>query len=939
MKKNIHLKEDPPEREKTEKIAYYSLTNDQVLHDLETTVENGLSDAEALKRQSKYGKNQLVAKKPKTILQMIWSQLKDVMIIVLFLAAVVAFVFQEWVEGGVILAIIITNTVIGVVQEYKANNAIDALKNMAAPQARVIREGEEHTILAADLVPGDIVYLEDGAIVPADMRIIEGNNLRVSEASLTGESLPIDKDDAVVLKPETALADRVNMVFASSIVMYGTGVGVVCGTGMETEVGQIAGLLDQQDELDSPLKKKLNKIGKILSLVGLIIAVLIFVVKMSWGGWVYMENEMLAPGFIGALMMSLSLAISIIPEGLPASATIVMALGVQRMAKESALVRRLPAIETLGSASVICSDKTGTLTKNKMSVTEIAVNGNFLAGETISVDEAKHRVNKDIYRELIRCAALCNNATRDPDNPAVIFGDPTEGALLNLALEFGVENEEYEDDHPRLFEQPFDSDRKRMSTINQMKDGYVIYTKGAVEELLPICRQMLTSDGVKTIGEEDIAAILDLNQNMSARALRVLGFAYKKTKVIPDDDGADIENDLIFIGAVGMIDPPRLEVKDAIKTCHDAGIKVIMITGDHQVTAATIAKGLGILEAGNTIVTGDELEEMDLEALRQALKTTTVFARVTPSDKLRIVEALKLNNEVVAMTGDGVNDSPALKFADIGIAMGITGTDVSKDASDMILMDDDFKTIEYAVREGRRVYQNIQKIIQFLLAGNIAEVLTILFAALINIPAPINAVQILVINLVTDTLPALALGVDPAHKSVMKEKPIKKAGLFDKGLVSRVLLHGVFLLIATGLAYVIGLFAANKWTLSWETLMDPGEEYPVAVTMAFMVLALSQLVHSLNQRSNLDSAFKTGNGHNKMLWLAVGTSVVVVAIILFVPGVNDVVFGLTYMPWYLYLVALALSFLPLLFVEIQKFFVRLRRRQKIKKENLKKSNQ
>lgn len=950
MKKKQALEgPDPaPEDQKPTRKTYHDLSIEASLAELNSDFDNGLSEEEALHRQEKYGKNELEEGKQKSLLQMIWDQLKDVMILVLLIAAVLSFVFQEWVEGGVILTIILVNTVIGVVQEKKAANAINSLKSMSAPQARVIRDGEEHTILANELVPGDIVYLEDGTIVPADMRIIESNNLKISEASLTGESVPSDKEDELVLKQDTTLGDRLNMAYSSSVVMYGTGYGIVTATGMNTEVGAIAGLLNNQKSIETPLKKKLSKIGKILSLVGLIIAVVIFVTKMSYGGWQFWDttNNVIAPSFVGALMMALSLAISVIPEGLPATATIVMALGVQRMAKQNALVRKLPAVETLGSASVICSDKTGTLTLNKMTVTEIAINGSFKEGKSLKIEEAKALQNKKVLTELIYCSALCNNATRDADDPKIIYGDPTEAALLNFALQFGIENEEFEDSHERLFEQPFDSERKRMSVINKMNDdAYYVYTKGAVEELLPLCTHIITSTGVRKMSQKDIDGILKMNLNMSRRALRVLGYAYKEIKEVPEDDETDVENNLIFVGMTGMIDPPRVEVKDAIQTCHEAGIKVIMITGDHRITAATIARQLGILGSGNTVLDGDELDDLSDAELRKTLKTATVFARVSPSDKLRIVNALRANGEVVAMTGDGVNDSPALKSSDIGISMGITGTDVAKDASDMVLMDDNFTTIEYAVREGRRVYRNIQKVIQFLLAGNIAEVVTILFAALLNIPQPINAVQILVINLVTDTLPALALGVDPAHKDIMKEKPVKTGSLFDRGLVSRVIWHGLFIAITTMIAFTIGL--AVTWNtlglpFTWETLhsfanhdggivsMVGGESfaYRTAVTMAFSVLALSQLIHSANQRSNSMSIFSKGNGKNKSLRYAMLGSLLVMLVIMFVPVVNTNIFGIvgfygefgSY--WWLYIVILALSFVPTILVELQKAGVR-----------------
>ena len=938
---------------------YYYISKKEALDELGTNLETGLADEQVIEKRKIHGLNELQSAKKRSIWRMIWDQLKDVMILVLFIAAALSFAVGyrrgHFTESIVILAIIVINTVIGVIQEKRANNAIESLKSMSAPQARVLRNGEEDVIPASELVPGDIVFLEDGTIIPADIRLIESYNLKVSEASLTGESLPIEKDEDSIISEETLLGDRLTMTYASSTVVYGTGFGVVTQTGMRTEVGKIAGLLSGQPDEDSLLKKKLNRIGKILSITGIIIAIIVFVVMMSYGNWVFWDGDWFSPAFEGALVMALALAISVIPEGLPATATIVMALGVQRMAKENALVRKLPAVETLGSASVICTDKTGTLTINRMTVTEIAINGNFKEGKTLKLEEALKESHKDSIKQLINCAALCNNATRDPDDPKIIHGDPTEAALLNFALKFGVENEDYEDNHERLFEQPFDSERKRMSTVNKMEDGNFVFTKGAVEDLLPLCTHISTSTGVRKITQKDIDNILKINLLMSRRALRVLGYAYKKISKVPEDDHADLENNLIFVGVTGMIDPPRVEVKDAIQTCHEAGIKVIMITGDHRITATSIARQLGILSGNNTVIDGDDLDDMSDKELRNALKNATVFARVSASDKLRIIDAFKANGEVVAMTGDGVNDSPALRAADIGISMGITGTDVAKDASDMVLMNDNFTTIEYAVREGRRVYRNIQKVIQFLLAGNIAEVLTIVFAAIAGLPQPINAAQILIVNLVTDTLPALALGVDPTHKNIMKEKPIKSGSIFDSGLIGRVVFHGLIIAIVTLAGFFIGLsvgFDFGGIDFTWTSIKEiiPVIARPtadmatftsrelslwsangIAVTMAFGTLALSQLIHSVNQRSNKMSLFSRGNGHNKPLIIAVFASLAILAGILLLP-INNAngysVFGVVGFYgdnssiWWLYLVIIALSIIPTMFVEIQKLVIR-----------------
>ena len=869
------------------------------------TSEEGLSDAEAAKRLEQYGKNNLRQKKPKSIAKMIWEQITDVMVLILIAAAIFSFVMSFFEDGEglaeciVILVVIVLNATIGVVQEKKAANALEALKNMTAPTARVLREGEESVVPASELVPGDIVYLEDGCIVPADIRIIQDSNLKVQEAALTGESVPSEKDGPTVLPEDAPLGDRINMAYSSSVVMYGNATGIVVGTGMNTEVGKIANLLDEQDETDTPMKRKLNSVGKTLSLVGLIVCVVIFAIGLIRDGWA---------AWVNYVFIAISLAISIIPEGLPATSTIIMALGVQRMAKKNALVKSLPAVETLGSATVVCCDKTGTLTLNKMTVTHLAVGDDFLQGVTTKVEDVSKKYDRSVYQNLLSGAALCINAKKDPDNPGNILGDPTEGALVYLAEKFGIDCEEYEDAHPRAFEQPFDSDRKRMSVLNRMEGELTVYTKGAVDEMLPLCTKYRTKDGVREMTEADREQILKVCNGMSAEALRVLGFAVRSVSEVPEDESCDLERDLTFVGVVGMIDPPRKEVIQAVETCHTAGIRVVMITGDHKVTAMAIAKQLHIFRDGNTVISGQELDEMTDEQLDEAVKTCVVFARVSPSDKLRIIQSLKRTGEVAAMTGDGVNDSPALKEADIGVAMGITGTDVAKDAADVILLDDNFTTIEYAIREGRRVYRNIQKVIQFLVAGNIAEILILLLAVVFGWQMPILAVHILLINLATDSLPAVALGVDPASANIMKHKPIKSGTLFEKGMIYRIVLHGLFISAAALAAYWIGMLVY--------------ENHDESMTMTFIVLSVSQLSHALNQRSNTDSIFKRGQGHNKFLLIALLASAAIVALVVFVPPLMSL-FDLVYIGWTEWLICIGLSLFPLVAVEISKIFIRL----------------
>ena len=635
--------------------------------------------------------------------------------------------------------------------------------------------------------------------------------------------------------------------------------------------------------------------GKTLTVIGLIVCVLIFLL-----GALY--HRPLIPQFLVAI----SLAISIIPEGLPATATIVMALGVQRMAKKNALIRKLPAVETLGSATVICSDKTGTLTLNQMTVTHIAVNGDFAAGQGTPVAEAAQRHPK-VYQELIYAAALCNDASLDPDHPGQIIGDPTEGALIYLAQAFGIDHEDLEETYPRLFEQPFDSDRKRMTTVHRIQDRNIAYTKGAVDEMLPLCTHMLTAAGVRPMTETDRRQILSLCNQMSEQALRVLGFAMRTLEHIPGEEDDSVECDLTFVGITGMIDPPRKEVARSVATCQQAGIRTVMITGDHKVTALAIARELGIYRPGNTVLSGDELDAMSEEDLDAAVGTTTVFSRVSPADKLRIIQSLKRTGEVTAMTGDGVNDSPALKAADIGVAMGVTGTDVAKDASNMILLDDSFTTIAYAIKEGRRVYRNIQKVIQFLLVGNIAEILTLFLATALNWEAPLLAVHILWVNLATATLPALALGVDPASKNIMKHPPVRSGTLFERDLVRRVVTQGIFVALLTTAAYWIGVRMADHTT---------------GQTMAFCVLALSQMLRAFNQRSNTEPIWVRAEGINPWLIVSFGVSALLMAAILWIPPLQSA-FQLTTLSGLSWLVVLGLSLLSILQVEVSKAIRRL----------------
>lgn len=846
-----------------------------IIEELKTNTKTGLTTEEVRKRQEQYGLNELKQKKKKTILKMVIEQLTDKMIIILLIASILSFLLGEKLEGVVILFIIAINIIISVVQEKKASDALEALKNMNAPHSLVLRNGKKEKVLAKDLVPGDIIYLEAGNIIPADIRWIEENEILVDESALTGESVAVEKDKDYIGSAKEPLGERQNMGFSSTIINNGTGVGVVTSIGMDTEIGMIAKLLDNDTSLETPLKKKLNKIGKVLSILGITISILIFIIGLLHG-----------KNIIDILMISISLAISVIPEGLPATVTVVMAIGVQRMAQKRALVKQLPAVETLGSATVICTDKTGTLTENKMTVTEYYTADNLI----------ENKENK-LTEKLVACGVLCNNSTIIKGE---IQGDPTEGALLLFAEKNKYKVEEFIKEQEKIQEKPFDSDRKLMTVICKDKTKkQTAYVKGAPEELIEKCTYAYINGKKKKLTKEGKEKILKKCEELSNNALRSLAFAYKTEKL----KLSEVEEDLIFLGIVGMIDPPRREVMASIKSCHEAGIRVIMITGDHKATAVAIAKKLGIYKEGDLAVNVEEFHEMTREELHKKLYRISVFSRVSPKDKLDIVNALQEQQEIVGMTGDGVNDAPALNTADIGIAMGKNGTDVAKDAADMLLLDDNFATIEVAIKEGRRIYRNIQKVIQFLLTGNIAEVLTIFLAMVFNLQTPILAVHILFVNLITDTLPALALGVDPANKNTMKHPPTKKGTLFEKSMVANIAYYGALLTLLSFSAYFVGLQTS----------------YETAITMTFITLCLSQIVHAMNQHSNTISFFSKEQPKNKMLFLAMLASVTMLMIIIFVPALSQFfsIVELTAMQW---LTVIGLSLVPLIVSEIIKLF-------------------
>ncbi|QWT55250.1 calcium-translocating P-type ATPase, PMCA-type [Christensenella sp. MSJ-20] len=865
---------------------FYSQSVEQTAQALGTDQNRGLGGDQAREQQQKHGFNELEQKPGKTTFQLFVDQLKDFMIIVLLAAAVISGALGEVVDACVILLIVVLNAIIGVAQQKKAEQSLNALKKMSAPFAKVLREGEVISIPAREVVVGDVVILEAGDMVPADMRLVECVNLKIQESALTGESDAVEKDASVLLPEGAPLGDRINMAYSSSVVTYGRGRGVVTAIAMDTEVGRIAHMLQQEGDRMTPLQQKLEKLGKTLAIAALAICVVIFAAGMLYN-----------KPFFEMFLTSVSLAVAAIPEGLPAIATIVLALSVQRMAKLNAIVRTLPSVETLGSATVICSDKTGTLTMNQMEVLKLYVNG-----ETYAPEEAR---SGELEALLLNNCALCNDARfSSKDGGETALGDPTEIALINVAKRMGYNKSDLEEQSPRVAELPFDSDRKLMTTVHRLPDGTIrAFVKGAVDILLNRCTRIGEEGGSRPITEEDRAAIAAANDGMAQSALRVLAMAYQDIDAIPEkDEMPSLEENLIYIGMVGMMDPPRPEARDAVALCAQAGIRPVMITGDHKTTAVAIAESLGILREGDLAITGQELEAMSDAELAEKVDRISVYARISPEHKVRIVNAWQKNGHIVAMTGDGVNDAPALKNADIGAAMGIVGTEVAKEAADIVLTDDNFATVVSAVGEGRRIYDNILKAIQFLLSCNVGEIFTLFLATLLNWHEPLLPVHILWVNLVTDSLPALGLGVDPAEKGIMNRKAERHDSVFTKGLVWRMCYQGLLIGGITLLAYTYGFFTTG---------VEAGR------TMAFVTLAFSQLIHVFNVRSSHLSAFSRDIGRNKYLWGAVGISAALMLLVLFVPFLSGVfsVVALTAMQW---LVVLGLCLVPVVVVEIFK---------------------
>ena len=862
-------------------MEWFIKSSEEVLKDLGTDVGVGLNSNQVSERRQKYGENALAAKPGKTLLQRFIAQFADILIIILLLSAAVSFAIalmdpngEGFFEPILILVIVIINACVGVYQESKAEKALDALKKMASPHARVIRDGEEQMVETKELVPGDIVRLEAGDFVPADSRLIRATNLKVDESALTGESLPVEKDAAAVVSEIAPLGDRINMVYSGCSVSYGTGLAVVTATGMDTEMGKIASLLNEETEEETPLQQKLAQLGKILGYICLAACAIVFVVGLVDG---------MAP--LEIFMVAVSLAVSAIPEGLPAIVTIVLSIGVQRMVEHNAIIRSLPAVETLGSSSVICSDKTGTLTQNRMTLTKAWVNGSE-EPEVITAD------NSDEVKKLLLCGALCcDGSVVFLEDGEKHIGDPTETSIVLAAHRNGMPKDEINRLHPRVAELPFDSDRKMMTTVNMFDGKPIAIVKGAFDKIAELCVN----------GDIDMGA--RINREMGEAALRVITVAYKELDSVPENPSTkELESGLTLLGLVGMIDPPREEVKDAVALCRQAGIKPVMITGDHVITASAIAKEIGILGDDDESVTGLQVDAMSDEELLERVRHIAVYARVTPENKIRIVKAWQKLGEVAAMTGDGVNDAPALKAADIGCAMGITGTDVAKGAADMTLTDDNFATIVEAVRQGRGIFDNIRKVVGYLIGTNIGEILVVFFAMILWRVAPLLSMQLLWLNLLTDSLPAIALGMEPVDEDVMTRKPkARSEGIFAGGFGLRVALQGLYFGAVSLFGFWLGRHATGT---------DIGGQ-----RLCFMVMATAEIVQSFNMRSH-HSLFHSNPFANKMLNLAAVLSFALTALVLFTP--LRTLFEMTVLPTEYYLYGLGLAFFSIPLMEAGK---------------------
>lgn len=863
---------------------FFSKSSKDVLNHFNVTKE-GLSTEQVNKSKEENGFNELTEKKKKSVLVVFLEQFKDLLVGILIVAALISMATGDVESTLVIFAVIIMNAILGTVQNVKAEQSLNSLKALSSPNAKVIRNGVKVEIPSRKVVPGDIVVLEAGDLVVADGRIIESFSLQVNESALTGESESVNKFEEVIDSEEVALGDQKNMVFSSSLVTYGRALIVVTNTGMTTELGKIATLMEQTKEKKTPLQITLDDFSKKLATIILIICIIVF------GLSVYRQTEIL-----DALMFAVALAVAAIPEALSSIVTIVLALGTQKMAKENAIIKNIKSVEGLGCVSIICSDKTGTLTQNKMTTKQIFVDNSLIESEDIKFND--NLVQKD----LMRAAILCNDST-SVDGKEI--GDPTEVALVNLGHVHSLNEQDVRDEFKRLKEIPFDSDRKLMSTLHYIDNKYVMYTKGALDVLLDRTTHIRTSEGVKEITQADKDRILNTNQYLSENGLRVLSFAYKELdseKELSLDD----ENNYTFLGLISMIDPPRVESAEAVKDCIMAGIKPIMITGDHKITASAIAKQIGILQEGDMAVTGLELDKMSDEELNKKLSHISVYARVSPENKIRIVDAWQNKGKIVAMTGDGVNDAPALKQADIGIAMGITGTEVSKDAASMILTDDNFATIVKSITNGRNVYRNIKNSIKFLLSGNMSGIIAVLYASIMNLSVPFAPVHLLFINLLTDSLPAIAIGMEKSSKDLLKDKPRdSKESILTKDFMIEIAFEGLLIAIFTIIAFHIGLSTGNK---------------EIASTMAFSTLCLARLFHGFNCRGK-KSVFSLGVFSNKFSWYAFGTGLIFLNAVLFIPPLQNL-FQVASLSSSLVLAIYLLAFFPTLVIQVYKVFAK-----------------
>ena len=860
----------------------YGKDSQTILKEFKTT-EKGLSDNEVKKRKESFGNNALKEKKRKGILKVFFNQFKDLLVGILIVAGIISIITDNVESTLVIFIVILLNAILGTVQYFKAEQSLEALKSLTAAKCKVIRDGIKQEILSKDIVPGDILFLEAGDLIAADGRIIENHSLQVNESSLTGESLAVEKNAEVLSDDEIPLSDRKNMVFGGTLVTYGRAIAVVTSTGMNSELGKIANLMENTQAKETPLQKTLDKFSGKLAIIIITICIIVFVLE------IYRDESIL-----NALMFAVALAVAAIPEALSSIVTIVLALGTEKMAKENAIIKDLKAVEGLGAVSVICSDKTGTLTQNKMTVQKVYVDNKLIEGRELKKDNLAHRF-------LINNALLCNDSVTVEGKE---IGDPTEVALVNLGEELHLDELVIREKYQRISEIPFDSDRKLMSTVNIVNNKQVLFTKGALDVLINKVNYVADSQGIRKLSDEEKKEIISVNKKLSEQGLRVLAFAYKELQDREEITKED-ENNYIFTGLISMIDPPRLESKDAVHKCIMAGIKPVMITGDHKVTAAAIAREIGIMGKDDIAVEGLEIDKLNDEQLKEKVKNISVYARVSPEHKIRIVRAWQSSGEIVAMTGDGVNDAPALKQADIGVAMGITGTEVSKDAASVILTDDNFSTIVKAVENGRNIYNNIKNSIKFLLSGNLSAIIAVLYCAIINLPMPFAAVHLLFINLLTDSMPAIAIGMEKSNGNLLKEKPRgRNESILNKELLKIVAFEGIIISIFT----IISFYGGN-----------PNLNPKAASTMAFSTLCLARLFHGFNCRGN-QSIFKLGITTNIYSICAFLVGVLLLSTVLFIPPLK-IVFNVVSLSGNQYLLLIFCAIMPTVIIQLLKIIV------------------